>query len=273
MDIKLVKINKQVVTPIKTTKLPPDMIKGYDLFPEIYGNIFLCATKKSGKTSVVFKIIKSCCDKDTTLYIFCSTHNKDENWKEIKQWLDDREMNVHFFNSLIEDKVNMLELILSDMNESESEHEEEEEEEEEEKICSFQEDNKCIAVKLKKKKPKKIAPKVMFIFDDFSGELKDANVSELVKHNRHYKSKVIISSQYPNDLIPGARFQIDYWILFKGHSEEKLAEIFSYMNLPIKLEEFKNLYYDATKEKYNFFYVDKNNVDFRKNFNSRYVLN
>ncbi len=45
------------------------------------------------------------------------------------------------------------------------------------------------------------------------------SVSCLLKQNRYFKSKVILSSQYPNDLDIPVHKQIDYWLIFKGHSE------------------------------------------------------
>ena len=72
--ITLKQINKHRVKPIP---IPSDLdkrpIKGYDICPEIYSNIFLTAKKKSGKTSALFKIMKECCDKKTIIVVFCST--------------------------------------------------------------------------------------------------------------------------------------------------------------------------------------------------------
>ena len=69
--ITLKQINNQRVKPIP---IPSDLdkrpIKGYDICPEIYSNIFLTAKKKSGKTSALFKIMKECCDKKTIIIVF-----------------------------------------------------------------------------------------------------------------------------------------------------------------------------------------------------------
>jgi hypothetical protein len=272
-DIKYVEINKKVVEPIKNTKLRPDRIKGYDMFPDLYCNIFLCAKKKSGKTSVIYKILKECCDADTVVYCFCSTHNKDDNYKAIKTLLEEKKMTSYFFTSLIEDKVNMLEVILTDLqNQPDTDEENEPEVDPPQSVLKFYESNEGLGFKMKKNKKKKMAPKIIFIFDDFSGELRDGNITKLLKEHRHHKSKVIISSQHPNDLSPAGRAQIDYWLLFQGHSEVKLEEMFSYMNVDITEEQFKSLYHQATKEKYHFFYIDRNNEEFRKDFNYRIII-
>ena len=59
----------------------------------------------------------------------------------------------------------------------------------------------------KKRKPKYLAPDYILVFDDVSNELKARSIANLLKKNRHLKIKTIISSQYPNDLLPESRKQ------------------------------------------------------------------
>ena len=59
--VKLRQINKQFVRAIPIPNEDTRPIKGFDICEEPYANIFLCARKKSGKTSAVFKIIKESC--------------------------------------------------------------------------------------------------------------------------------------------------------------------------------------------------------------------
>ena len=58
------------------------------MFCEPYCNIFLVARKKSGKSTVIWTILKECVGQSTTVLIFCSTIKRDNNWKEIVKWLD-----------------------------------------------------------------------------------------------------------------------------------------------------------------------------------------
>src|SRR5258708_7862615 len=67
--IKIKKINNEVVKAIPLKCVPVDKIKGYCLFPDLYGNIFLVARKKSGKTSTIFKILKECIGRDARTII------------------------------------------------------------------------------------------------------------------------------------------------------------------------------------------------------------
>jgi hypothetical protein len=62
----------------------------------------------------------------------------------------------------------------------------------------------------KQKKDKKIAPEIIFVFDDLSTELRDNDISTLIKKHRHFKTKVIYSSQYVNDLTPDSRNNTDF---------------------------------------------------------------
>jgi len=270
------KINEKVVRPLNVPKIDPERIKGYDLFPEIYCNVFLCAKKKSGKTSVIAKILRECCNKETRVICFCATHNKDPSYIAIKEMLKSRQIEAHFFDSIVdENKLDKLEKIIEELKQDVSEGEEEKEEEEEEKkdrVCLFFEEGENVKVKIKKKKPKKIAPKIIFIFDDISTELKNKNVPRLLKTNRHFKSKVIISSQYPNDVEPGSRRQFDYWILFKGHSDEKLEIVHQNASLSHEFKIFKSIYEYATEGNYNFLYIDTNKNKYRKNFDSEIIF-
>lgn len=274
---KTQKINEKVVRPIQVKKIDPKKIKGYDLFPNVYGNIFICAKKKSGKTSTVAKILKECIDKDTRVFVFCPTHNKDESYKKIKKNLEEKEIRNHFFESIVdEDHVDNLDMLIEELlkeeNESDEESSSSEEEEEEDMVCDFSCDKKDIVVKIKKRKPLKLAQKIIFLFDDVSTELKNKNIPRLLKMNRHLKCKVIVSSQYPNDVEPGSRKQFDYWILFGGHDEAKIETIHADSGVSHDFETFKKLYKQATEKKFNFLYVDTNQNIYRKNFNEKFIL-
>ena len=271
--IKLKKINKETVKPVITNNLEKDQVQGYDLFPEIYANIFLCAKKKSGKTSVINKIIRSCTNKNTNVIVFCSTANKDATWIEIKKWLDDKKMKNTFFTSLVEENAHVLEVLLNELKkEDEALDLEDKKEEEEPKLLKFDKNDSYMKVTIRKRKPKKKAPELLIIFDDLSTELKDKYVAALLKTNRHYKSKVIISSQYPYDLKPDSRKQFDYWLLFKGQPLDKLEKIYESCDLNIPFEVFLDMYKHATEGDYNFLYIDTNTDKFRKNFNQEYNI-
>jgi len=270
------KINNKVVRPIPVNSIDPSKIKGYDLFPNIYANIFICAKKKSGKTSAIAKILRECIDKETRVFVFCPTHNKDESYKKIKMMLDFKEVRNFFFDSIVDEEgVDNLNLIIEELLKESDESEDEEEEEQEidlnELVVNYDDPNE-IRVKVKKKKPGKIAQKIIVIFDDISTELKNKNIPKLLKTNRHFRSKVIISSQYLHDVEPGSRRQFDYWILFGGHDESKLEMVHNNASLSQDFESFKKIYDFATSKKYDFLYIDANQNEYRRNFNEKIIL-
>ena len=124
----------------------------------------------------------------------------------------------------------------------------------------------------KERKPKKMAPEYIFVFDDMSTMLRDKSISTLIKMHRHFKTKIICSSQYVNDLAPEARKNINFWLLFGGHSENKLLEVYTNCDLQIPFPLFVSLYENATEKKYSFLFVDTIHGQFRKNFNQLFEI-
>ena len=66
-------------------KTNPKDIKGYDIIPMLYANIFICAQKRLRKANLINKILESCINSNTKVIVFASTHELDNNWKYIKQ--------------------------------------------------------------------------------------------------------------------------------------------------------------------------------------------
>ena len=272
--LKTKKINNEVIKVIPTPKVDPKSIKGYNLIPMLYSNIFICAQKRSGKTNVINKILENCIDKNTKVFVFASTHELDDNWKYIKEQFEKSNINAVFFTSIEEDKINNLENVLQFMKNDLTAEELEEKAENEAsnnliEVLKFDENQ---GTKLKIKKPKLKVPKFMIVFDDMAMELKKRNVAGLLKTFRHYKSKVIISSQWPLDLAPDARKQFDIFLLFKGHSKEKLEGLYQDMSINIPFEKFYEIYTQVTKEKYDFLYVNQHTCEFRKIFNEEIII-
>lgn len=87
MKITEVKINSEVVKPIRTNRSEDHRpIKGGKLFDQVAPNVFLCARKNSGKSTVIKKIVSTCCGKNTRIIVFCSTLHTDPIWKDIRRW-------------------------------------------------------------------------------------------------------------------------------------------------------------------------------------------
>lgn len=291
--ISLRQINREIVRAIPIPDEDRRPIKGFEICEEVYANIFNCAKKKSGKTSAIFKIMKKCCVKSTIIYVFCSTVYKDVNWIEIRKYFTKKGYDIKVFTSIYENGENQLLKLLSELNKQAKANEEKQEDDDEPE----EEIDKCAQIiqqltyeynvsigrikpkpeeeeedETKPRKSKFRAPEYMIIFDDLSGELKEPSLIELLKKNRHYKTKIIISSQYLNDLKPESRKQIDLMMIFKGFPEEKLLEIYKDTDSSIPFKTFCQLYKQATEQKHSFLYIDTRSDSFRCCFNKQFIL-
>ena len=243
----------------------------------MYGNIYICGRKNSGKTNVLFTIMKQCTNKKTIIVIYCSTHYSDYNWIEIKKWLKMKKQPHYFYDSILDDggesnvqalidKITEDHAIEEDKNSNKNSYNHSQLE-----LCMFDQEK----VKHKKeKKEKKVAPEYLIIFDDISKELRNKKeIETLLKQNRHYKSKVIISSQYPYDIVPSARQQIDFWCIFGGFNEEKIKRVFLELDIfNLEFEKFYMIYKMVTSDPYHFFYVNRVQNELRKDFNQRIYI-
>ena len=127
----------------------------------------------------------------------------------------------------------------------------------------------------KSKKPKKskyLAPEEMIIFDDLSSELKSKSLLSLLKFNRHFKAKLIISSQWLHDLLPESRKQIDLFLIFKGFPEDKIALIYKDCDSSPPFETFYQIYKKSTINPHSFMYVDTRADEFRSNFDKKFRM-
>jgi hypothetical protein len=296
-DYTFKKLNDYKVKKIKLPKQDLE-VKGKDLICEPYPNIFICAHKESGKTVTLFNILKSCIDKDTEVIFFVSTLYNDPSYKEIIRYLDKKEIRHQDFTSLKENDINYLGNFINFLKNEAKQREEEEKRKENElnddehkmklselkqrhkeyqhiynvNLLEFAEDEDTVTLKLKRKK-KYLTPKYFIIFDDISAEIKtNPQLPFLLKMNRHFQSKVIISTQYVTDVPPSGRSNFNIYILFSGHNLEKLKDIYESSDPRIEFDEFVRLYHHATKEPYNFLYIDKNKGKYRKNFDLEYKL-
>ena len=121
--ISLKQINNQYVKAIPIPDEDTRPIKGYDICEEVYANIFLCARKKSGKTSALFKIMKECSARKTVLVIFCSTVYKDKNWIQIRKYFEKKGMDIRVYTSIYEDGEDQLSNLIEDLKQDAKEEE------------------------------------------------------------------------------------------------------------------------------------------------------
>ena len=88
---------------------------------------------------------------------------------------------------------------------------------------------------------------------------------------RHMMCSSIINLQCLKGMAPTIRRNCSLWLIFKSHDENQLKDIFQEVSGMFNgnYDKFLKAYEYATKEKYNFLYIDMNNfkTGIRKNFN------
>lgn len=262
--IKTKQINNYKISKINLPAIDEKVIKGGELLP-LYSNTFICAKKNSGKTTVIFNLLRKCIDRDTVVHMFVSTIEKDRSWLQIVDYLKTKGIKYHAHMSTIDENGN--DLIRSIIDQPVLFSDDEEDEPSPQPHYSFIRLNEQKQDKTIRRKKRKLAQKQIIILDDIGNELKKPSIDQLLKINRHLQCKVILSSQYLNDLSPQARRQIDVWLLFAGCKKEKLLTIMRDCDTHLDFYIFEQVYKYATSQKYNFLYIDCHNNTFRRNFN------
>ena len=267
------KINDITITPVIVSSLKADQILGYEYFKTLYTNIYICSKRKSGKTTLLYNILKNCVSKKTNVVFFCSTIHRDDTYQKILEMLEKKKINVMAHSHFIEDKHNILHGILAELDGQLAEEKERKtKKSSDHKVvgCNFDDSQ---PLQQRERKPKKLAPEWIFVFDDLGADLRDPSITQLVKVSRHYKCKVIFSSQYIHDLNVSAIKNIDVAILFRSFDEGKLLKIYEGLDVSCTFQTFQDMYAEATKIPFNFFYVDCRDGEYRMNFNSKFNLN
>lgn len=278
--IKTFKINDVKVKPIKVEKIDPKSIKGFDITgANLYPNVFSIAMKGSGKTTVLFNSLKKIVDKNTKVFFFVSTFYNDQSFEIIREWLESKEIEYHAFTEIGKDFDELMNLFTLDAKHELEQKQLKETEEEPVDVWKMSQDDAIKQVfeneeeyKVRVKKPKKVSPKYMIIFDDMSSDLRMKKVSVLIKQNRHYKCCTWISSQNALDLNNDARNNINIYLLFPNIPSEKLVQFYESATIPITYDKFEQLYHYATAKPHNFLYINRDANEFRHNFDTKLEL-
>lgn len=299
--IKLKTINDAKISKVKTVDIKNVEIKGYDYFSEPYANIFLLAKKKSGKTTLIYNILKNCGLKNyTKIIIICSTVNKDATYEKIKELCNKNYINNEYYDDIInDDGENVIEQFIRSQKQNSRTEKTETQDLSGGAIKSnfikftsinknfpYDQDHKLNTIEPNitetkieddqdhKMDPKNIlAPEFIIVIDDLGAETRNKSITQLLKTNRHYKSKVILSSQNLEDLQPAAIRNLDYMLLFGSIPEDKIEKIRDQLLLDIDYQKLVQIYKTITNKKYNFLYIDIRNELLRQNFDKLIEIN
>ena len=103
--------------------------------------------------------------------------------------------------------------------------------------------------------------------------LRNPILNSLIATNRHYKSKVIISTQYFTDIMPDTRTCLDVICIFPKIPIDKIHRLHEDVQLSTELPVFEKLYLEATKKPHSFLYVDIRREQFKFNFDTLCIKN
>lgn len=269
-------------------------VKGSDWFPEPYANIFLLAKKQSGKTTLIENILERTAGKRTQFIFVVSTIHKDPTWKRIVETWEEKGHDVYAYDDLYDGKENVIQDFI-DTQKEEGELELEQEENAKKMSGSGVSTRPPPPIKFKitptipmvvqnmqdggkstpkPRKERSLYPEWCIVLDDLGKGMRDQAVEQLLKTNRHFKSKVILSSQDLHDLTPASIRNLDYVLAFGRVPAEKMEKLRENLLLDIEPSQFAALYEDATRDKFNFLYISRSGGTdrFRKNFNYQYDI-
>ena len=279
MSFETKKISNVKIKLLKTNEdSRPLMGKEYFDGAEPYQSIFISAKKKSGKSTLISNIVLSSISKKTMVFIVSSTHNIDPCYVKLKEILQKKGIIVVAYDSVKEGKVNNIEVINAFCTESKIKDDQLKEVAEQQPepmdIYEYLKNEEYKEKPRKEREAKYQTPKFIVILDDISNELQDkeGQIDKLFKEHRHSGTRVICSSQSINDLSPAARNQVDFVLLLGGFKKPALLLLYKNVDLHIEDDEFIKMYEWATKEKYQFLYIDVKNSRFRKGFNEEIII-
>jgi len=78
-----------------------DQEKGDPVFFKTkYGNYFFCGKKHSGKTNLIYHVMRNIVGPNTDIYIFCSTARRDKTWIQMIEELENKGNKVVVYDSI-----------------------------------------------------------------------------------------------------------------------------------------------------------------------------
>lgn len=276
------RVNKIKVKPVVSNiEYNKHNTKGYKMFKEPYANILLIAKKKSGKSTVIYNILKECASKGTQIIIICPSFGHDKTYQKMERMLNKKGCEVTVFDGIKDSEDPKIDNVAEITNALLANNGTEGSVRDAGSVggggvCLFgDEDIEEKSGKVIKPEDRKNGCRTILIADDLGSSLRCQSIYRLLLKNRHLKMKTIISTHSVNDLIPSAYPQIDDVLLFDGIGDEKIKEAREKLKLEIPgsrslNNDFIVLYKDACGKKYDFLYCDRNEHTYRRNFDEEY---
>lgn len=282
--VKLGKVNELHVEPIPgVNRLKSDK----SIFGTNNPSFYIVGIPKSGKSVVIFNLLKWMADENTIVIIFANQLKKDDSYIEIMKMLKSKNIMYIPENSFYDkDGEDQLMGIMEHLKNNTTDKyrgldpfaEDSEDETEEELTISN------IMAKAEADKRQEIGIelpplKYIIVIDDMAGEMREyETIGKLLKQNDHLKCSVILATQGKNDLKPSTISQFTHAVLFPGISGKGIVDLHKDLGIPMDISDFLGYYQHATEGKNqnggkNFLFIDKPNNSLFKNFNKKYDNN
>jgi len=182
---------------------------------------------QSGKSNLILSLLtrtefyKKFFDK---IYLFSTTYSEDSDWKQYlkdnkeKDFVASSDLNEEVIKELMDEQKNMI-----------------------------------------NKKGKRLSNQILVIFDDIitNKSLKSSIVKDLLFTGRHYLISIMISSQSYKEISRPLRMQATNIFLFRPSQDEIQRVSEENSNVFVDKKELNNLIKEATKERFSFFHINK----------------
>lgn len=247
------------------------------------GSLALLAKTRSGKTTVINHILEHCVDERVDVHIFASTVGLDASWIKVVKDLRHRGVGVTTYTSIFHPVtgVNQLNAVFAEF-----ERKKKQKEKEKKTRKSIYEvvqapkflaapnpiaDPDLVAPSESKKEEdyETSAPEHWVIIDDMDQEqLRAKCLDNNLKKCRHYKARILISTQHIIHVTPSALTQLSMVCFWKGFSPNYMAKLHDRlaMHAVIDFKQFWLLYSMATKEDHSFLTYYLTDGSFRSGF-------
>ncbi len=277
---------------------------GSEIFDYRWFNLYICAKRRSGKTVLIYNLLKKFVRPNTIVLFFVSTFYSDANYEAMRDFLDKKNIPYEphtsirdergtdqvraFVRALQEEKreeqirkdlkkqkknasdvithwdtVDPEHTVIFDKPESKNielpgnpnDPWKDEHDLLQQGLLFTSMDNPLQPPNKRKKKPRE-EPEYIIIFDDLGDELRTTSLVELMKRSRHFRCKIIISSQNLFDLPSQGINQLTYAAIFRHMPLDKVEKIREKLTLDISPEKMQEVYLKYTQKPYDFILLD-----------------
>lgn len=273
------------ITVVRPIPVPTDAqahipILGQQLFDQLYGSLFWCASTNSGKTQQIAHFLRHTTDRRCTVFIVCGTLHTDPLWGSIVRMLEKRKIKVVTFDSLkTSDGGDVLSAIVQTMKSELGPGDEAEGSgtllpprpkvlfAPPDGASVFGEPDHPPATKRKKPEPKTRVAKFHLVLDDLPRQaLRGTSMADLLKQNRHYQCRVLLSSQHLVHLAPDAFSNLNRILIGRWFSQSYIQRLWSRINLQVSAPDFFALYQTVVSQPFRFLNIDLRTGDYKVNF-------